>query len=263
MKNKSGYAGDAADAHRLAEDLIRLGLRAGDTVLMHSSLRSLGPLQDGPATLINALLQVLTPQGTLLVPTLSYAYTPQENPVFDVRLTGTCIGAVPEFFRKLPGVRRSLSPTHSVAALGQLAVEITGGQLQDETPVGPHSPFARLAKENGKLLFVGCGLRPNTSMHGVEELAEPPYLFLQGTFPFTVVDENGAVHDIHCRRHNFVKGDRHYEQRYDRIEQLLDSTQIRRGFVANAECYLLEAAAVWEKGCEVLRKDPFYFVDLV
>ena len=97
-------------------DFEALGLRRGDMVLMHSSFRSLGPIEEGIGTLISELFNVLTDRGTLIVPTLNYAYAPEENPVFDVRKTRSCVGAVPEFFRQLPGVYRSLSPTHSAAA---------------------------------------------------------------------------------------------------------------------------------------------------
>ena len=172
----------------LSRDFEALGLRRGDMVLMHSSFRALGPIAGGIGTLISELMHVLGPKGTLVIPTLSYAWVTEDNPVFDARKTRSCIGAVPEYFRQLPGVCRSLSPTHSAAALGRLARDVTQDQLQDQTPVGPHSPFRRVAQAGGKLLFLGCGLAPNTSIHGAEELAEVPYLFLPGLFPFTVVD---------------------------------------------------------------------------
>ena len=213
------------------------------------------------AALISALLDVLTDQGTLIIPTLSYAYVPEENPVFDVRKTHSCIGAVPEFFRRLPGVFRSLSPTHSAAALGRLAQEVTQGQLLDETPVGPHSPFRRLAEAGGKLLFLGCGLGPNTSIHGVEELVEAPYLFLPGSFPFTVVDEEGRYRDINCRRHSFRKGNLIYEQRYERVLELLDPKDKSSGRVGQADCWLLDARSVWEQAEIAMRKDALSLVE--
>ena len=245
----------------LIHDFEALGLRQGDTVLMHSSFKSLGPIEGGINTLISALLDVLTDRGTLIVPTLSYAYVPEENPVFDVRKTRSCIGAVPEYFRQLPGVYRSLSPTHSAAALGRLAREVTQGQLEDETPVGPHSPFRRLAEAGGKLLFLGCGLEPNTSIHGVEELVDAPYLFLPGLFPFTVVDEEGKCHDISCRRHSFHKDNLVYEQRYERVLELLNPKDKSNGRAGRADCWLLDARAVWEKAEAAMRKDALCLVE--
>ena len=245
----------------LIHDFEALGLRPGDMVLMHSSFKSLRPVEGGIGTLISALLDVLADRGTLIVPTLSYAYVPEENPVYDVRKTHSCIGAVPEFFRQLPGVYRSLSPTHSAASLGRLAQDVTQGQLLDETPVGPNSPFQRLAEAGGKLLFLGCGLGPNTSIHGVEELVDAPYLFLPGSFPFTVIDEEGLCHDISCRRHSFRKGNLVYEQRYERVLGLLDPKDGSNGRVGQADCWLLDARAVWEQAEMAMRKDALCLVE--
>ena len=245
----------------LIQDFETLGLRPGDLVLMHSSFKSLGPIEGGIGTLISTLLDVLTDQGTLIVPTLSYAYVTDENPVFDVRKTRSCVGAVPEYFRQLPRVCRSLSPTHSAAALGRLARDVTQGQLLDETPVGPNSPFKRLAEAGGKLLFLGCGLGPNTSIHGVEELVDAPYLFLPGSFPFTVIDEEGLCHDISCRRHSFRKGNIVYDQHYAHVLELLDPKDKSNGRVGQADCWLLDARAVWEKAEMAMRKDALCLVE--
>lgn len=253
--------GRLANIMPLTTDLEALGLCPGDIVLMHSSFRSLGTVEGGIGALIDALLHVLTPRGTLVVPTLSYAWVTQDNLVFDVRKTRSCVGAVPEFVRQMPTARRSLSPTHSAAALGRFAREMTQGQLQDETPVGAHSPFRRIAQMGGKLLFLGCGPGPNTSVHGVEELVEAPYLFLPGTFPFTVIDEEGKCHDIRCRRHSFREGNIVYEQRYERVLDLLDLKDKQSGRVNQAECLLLDARAVWEKAEAAIRKDPLCLVE--
>ena len=245
----------------LSRDFEALGLRRGDMVLMHSSFRSLSPGAGGPGTLISKLMSVLGPRGTLVIPTLSYAWVTEDNPVFDVRKTRSCIGAVPEFFRQLPGVCRSLSPTHSVAALGRLAREVTQGHLLDQTPAGPHSPFRRVAEAGGKLLFLGCGLGPNTSIHGAEEMVEAPYLFLPGLFPFTVVDETGRCRDILCRRHSFRRGNTVYVQHYERLLELLDPKDKMSGRVGQADCWLLDARAVWQRAETVLRQDAFSFVE--
>jgi len=253
----------AADAAAIRQDLEKLGVAQGDVLLMHSSFKSLGPVEGGIATLIAALRQTLGEQGTLLIPTLSYAYATIENPVFDARKTKSCIGAVSEYFRQMEGVTRSLCPTHSVSAIGHYAEQMTAGQLADRTPVGSHSPFARLRQAHGKILMLGCGLEPDTSMHGVEELVVPPYLYLPGEYPFTVIDEQGKVHDIMMRRHNFHKGRQIYAQRYDRILDVLAADDYRQGKVLQAAAYLLDAQAVWAKAEAQYRKDPLYFVDLV
>ena len=67
--------------------------------------------------------------------------------------------------------------THSCAAFGRLAEELTRDHELDDTPVGPNSPFTKLPKVGGKILMLGCNFASNTSMHGVEETTCPFYLF--------------------------------------------------------------------------------------
>lgn len=242
---------------RLIDDICRLGIKAGDTLLIHSSLRSLGKLEEGANSVIEAFLEVLGRQGTLLMPALTYEYVTAQNPVFSSRYTRSCVGALPEAFRVYPGTIRSLHPTHSVCANGKNAERLTVRHIEDTTPVGQYSPFRLLQEYGGKVLMLGCGLCPNTSMHGVEELVVPPYLFLEEQTEYMLVD---AQNNIRCKRytrHNF-KG---VAQRYDRIEQLLSPDELKKGTILNAECFLLNARALWLKGEQQLRKDPLFFVE--
>ena len=112
---------------QLAEGFEALGIRSGDTLLVHSSLKSLEGAS--PADVIEALLALLGPEGTLMLPTLSYLYANRDNPVFDVRRTPSNVGAIPEYFRTEYPVLRSLCPTHSCAAVGLRAEYLTGSLL--------------------------------------------------------------------------------------------------------------------------------------
>ena len=105
----------------LVRDLLALGVRPGGVLLVHSSLKALGPAAGGPAAVIEALREALGPGGTLLMPALSYATVTRVNPVFDQKATPSCVGVIPETFRRMAGVRRSLHPTHSVCACGPMA----------------------------------------------------------------------------------------------------------------------------------------------
>jgi aminoglycoside 3-N-acetyltransferase len=232
------------------------GLERGDVVLVHSSLKSLGPFLGGPATVIAGLLDALGAQGTLLMPALSYGSVDAGHPVFDVLKTPSNVGAVPEFFRNLPGTIRSINPTHSVCGQGARAPEILKDHQLDHTPCGAHSPYCRLSRLNGKILFLGCGLKPNTSMHGVEELAEPPYLFGK-MITYKIIHSDGSTSSTAIRSHNFAG----WEQRYDRVSTILTGAELKTGTIFSAAVHLVQAAALWEKAVAALKKDPFCFVE--
>jgi aminoglycoside 3-N-acetyltransferase len=242
--------------NKLVEDLKTLGVKPVDSLLVHSSLKSLGPLNKPAETLWAALLEVLGPQGTLLIPTLSYKFVTHQNPRFDVSTTPSCVGGLTEYFRSFPGVKRSLHPTHSVCAFGAVADWFVGEHYLDNTPVGPHSPFRKLRDRGGKILMLGCGLRPDTSFHGIEELSEPPYLFGE-TVEYTLIDRDGQESRKKYRTHGF-KG---YDQRYDRALDVLDEADYSHGKILEADCYLIDSYALWEKVDRKMREDPFYFVD--
>ncbi|MFQ9150061.1 MAG: AAC(3) family N-acetyltransferase [Eubacteriales bacterium] len=238
---------------KMAEDLKKLGLKSDDTILMHSSLKSLGHVDGGARSVIETLLGVLS-DGTLLMPSLSYATVRPETPVFSYHETPSCVGTISECFRKYPGVIRSMHPTHSVCGAGKYATEIFGRHIESSTPVGKASPFALLPEYDGKVLMLGCGLRPNTSMHGVEELSVPPYLLREEPVEYTLIDADGNELKKKYRVHNF----RGVAQRYDRLAEVMD---IPHGKVLEAEAYLIDAREMWKKGHEKLKENEMFFVD--
>jgi aminoglycoside 3-N-acetyltransferase len=243
----------------IARDLLALGVRQGGTLLVHASLRSLG-LPEGVAwraeSAVRGLLEALGPGGALLMPALSYETVNADSPFFDVQGTPSCVGALPEYFRTRPGTLRSVHPTHSVCGLGPQAAALLTDHHLDTTPVGPRSPFTRLPQAGGQILFLGCGPRPNTSMHGVEEQAEPPYLF-GAEVDYHVTLPGGAQARMRVRRHNF----RGWAQRYDRAAALLGPGALQRGRVLQAECFLMDAAALWRAALAALQQDPLAFVE--
>jgi aminoglycoside 3-N-acetyltransferase len=239
----------------LASDLLALGVRPGGVLLVHSSLRSLGRLPGGVEAVVQGLLDALGPAGTLLMPALSYETVGRRSPVFDVLRSPSCVGALPEYFRTRPGTLRSVHPTHSVCGVGPQAEALLGDHARSTTPCGSYSPFARLPQEGGQILFIGCGLRPNTSMHAVEERVEPPYLYGEAVqYRVRLVD--GRETTMRVRSHNF----RGWTQRYDRLEAVMPAG-LRKGQVLEAACHLVEAADMWPAALAKLRENPLYFVD--
>lgn len=248
---------------KIKNDLAALGIVKGDTVLMHSSFKSLGEFEGGASLFFEAFFEVLGEEGTLILPALSYESVTLENPVFDINETPSCVGYLTEYFRtKITGVCRSLHATHSCCAKGKFAEEITKGHEMDETPVGNNSPFSKLVHFGGKILMLGCSLDRNTSMHGVEETAIPPYCIdKQNPIVYTLKNKDKTIEKL-SYRHNFLdeKG-RHIAQRYSRIIDLLSDDEKKFGKVLEAECVVMDARALWEKGHKKLVEDPLFFVD--
>ncbi|XVU27193.1 aminoglycoside N(3)-acetyltransferase [Actinoplanes sp. CA-054009] len=170
----------------LAADLRKLGLAAGDAVLVHSSMRAVGSVAGGVQAVVQALLDALGPEGTLVVPThtpansdpaewenppVPEAWWPvlrEQSPGFDpARTPSRWMGVLPEVVRSWPGARRSSHPQVSFAALGARAGAITGAHPLEDG-LGDGSPLGAVYRADGKVLLIGCGHDRNTSLHLAE-----------------------------------------------------------------------------------------------
>jgi aminoglycoside 3-N-acetyltransferase len=243
---------------KLVSDLHTVGVREGGILLVHASFKSLGQVPGGVESVIRGLLSAIGPEGTLLLPALSYETVTPKNPVFDIKTTPSCVGIIPEFFRLRPGTKRSMHPTHSVSALGPLSEGLLSPHIQDSTPCGPNSPFNHLANFKGQILMLGCGLRPNTCMHAIEEIAQAPYLFNPPIF-YTLIDQHGQKTKKAYKPHNFTN----IIQRYDRVESILGDPDLRTGEVLNANIHLIEANALKKAALNCLHINPWFFVDVI
>ena len=238
---------------RLVADLHKLGIEEGDTVLVHSSLSSLGYVDGGAETVIDSLLEAVK-EGTLLMPSLTYASSGKTHH-FSVKDTPSCVGAISECFRQRPDVIRSVHPTHSVCGKGKYAKELLSEHIDTNTPAGGKSPYALLPKYHGKILMLGCGLKPNTSMHAVEEVVKTWYVLKDTPSEFTLVDSQGNSTEKSYFCHDFSK----VWQRYDRLAELMD---IPSGKVLEADCYLIPTREMWETAIRKLKENEDFFVDM-
>jgi aminoglycoside N3'-acetyltransferase len=161
----------------IAAALRGLGLTAGAGVMVHSSLKSFGRVEGGPPAVIAALMEVLTPEGTLLMPSFNHnAPFDEGGPgYYDPRETPTSNGAIPDAFWRMDGVLRSLDPTHPIAAWGKHARRYIEGHHRTLT-MGPLSPLGLLAAEGGFGLLLGVGYGANTFHHVVEMSTGAPCL---------------------------------------------------------------------------------------
>jgi aminoglycoside 3-N-acetyltransferase len=160
----------ANSADSLRTDFVALGLRPGMVAMVHSSLRRIGWTEGGPATVIAALLDVLGPDGTLVMPAESPQLADTANQdVFDPRTTPTTMGAIPETFRSYPRTQRSNHPLVSVCANGMRARQITAEHAL-EFCEGRGTPFEKLYELDAWTLLLGVGFDRCTSLHYAESL---------------------------------------------------------------------------------------------
>jgi aminoglycoside 3-N-acetyltransferase len=154
----------------LVADCDSLGLQRDMIVMVHSSLSRVGWTQGGPIAVIQALLEVLGPDGTLVMPAESPQLAdPAGHDVFDPQITPTTMGAIPEAFRKHPGTVRSSHPLVSVCANGRRAQAIVAEHAL-EFCEGRGTPFEKLYDLDGWTLLLGVGFNRCTALHYAESL---------------------------------------------------------------------------------------------
>lgn len=249
----------SVSAAELAGQFADLGIHAGEQVLLHSSLSSLGHVIGGANAVIDALLEVLGPDGTLLVPTLTghERIGPDADVFFDVASTPAWTGRIPETMRQRAGTIRSLHPTHSVAALGSAADTLTRGHEDSLSPCGVGSPYVRLASQpTGKILLLGVGHESNTTLHAVEELAGVTY-HLQKRPTRAIINTGSRQIARTFWPHAYGT-----PRRFRAIEPLLVERQAQAtAAVGSSTARLVSAEALIDIGCALLAIDPEFFVD--
>lgn len=180
----------------LKNDLIKglkdVGVKKGQSIMVHTSLKSLGFVCGGAQIVIEALLECVGNEGTIMMPTQSWKNLDPEDgvhweepkewwqairdnwPAYDKDITPTnTMGQVAEMFRKWPGAKRSDHPARSVAALGKYAEYLT--ENHDLSNIfGEESPIGKLYKLDGYVLLIGVGYDKNTSIHLADVRAEYP-----------------------------------------------------------------------------------------
>jgi len=175
---------------KLVEDLRALGISKGDFLCIHSSMSRCGFVSGGAETFITSFQEIVGVEGTLMVPTFTggnstLGYVKTNPPPFDVALTSCTTGRINEIFMKMPGAVRSHHPTHSVSAWGRLAQVLVKDHHLSQTPFGPHTPYARLVENKGKVVLIN--VNANSLVHHIQELIDWPGHYLENEFTMMIM----------------------------------------------------------------------------
>lgn len=239
---------------QLVSDLAALGIRPGQALMLHGSVKAVGNVMGGPDTILQAVLDALTPAGTLMmyagwqdIPDfvgdlpdgLRQLYY-EEHPAFDLALARAVRenSILAEFLRTWPGARRSANPEASMVAVGAQADFLTR-----EHPLnygyGPGSPLAKLVELRGGVLMLGAPLDTITLLHYAENRANLRHKkVIHYQCPILQEGERVWV-DIE----DYETGEEHDDYTLHGIaEAYLEQGKGRRGKVGNAESYLFDAA---------------------
>ena len=165
----------------LRRELAALGVREGDTLVVHCSFAAFEGFTGNAVEVIKLLQEMVGATGTILMPSQPYDGSAikwaKSGKPFDVKRTPSMMGIVSEFFRRMPGVVRSIHPTHPVAAWGARAKELIEDHWKAATPCGEGTPYLRMLDCDGKVLHLGSTIHTTTFLHGVEEILEPEMPF--------------------------------------------------------------------------------------
>lgn len=165
------------DAKHVCAAFRAVGAVPGDTVIFHSSFKSMGHVSGGPSAVFDGVLAATSPGGTVATPSLWYSGKPEETPDrFDVQTSPTYVGALAEALRQDPRSHRSNHWSHAVAAIGARAQELTTRHSAglkrpapwSDTAFATRSPWWRLYQWNALYAFIGVTMRVCTMKHAIE-----------------------------------------------------------------------------------------------
>jgi aminoglycoside 3-N-acetyltransferase len=220
--------------------LRRLGVNPGEVLFCHSSLSSFGHVEGGPETVIRALSEAVGEEGTVAIPTFSYSFPP-ERPPWKPTTSPSQVGRVTEVFRTSPGVLRTDQPSHSVSACGPQAAFITRpyGNLRPYDRLGP---FGKMYRLGTRILFLGCGTSPNSTLHACEDWAEMPYL---GPTEVHVRETDGSVRRFALQK--MPVGHRDFYRGRDWRKAKVNQRLAQRGLLTEVTIGRAEAVAIWAR----------------
>ena len=190
----------------IIDAMSRMGVKSGDVVCIHASMKEFYNFQGTAQELIDAITNFLTPEGTLMMPAMPFndlRFVDLDKYIFDPQNAKTAAGHLAETFRNYPGVYRSINIQHSVCAWGKHAEWLTQDHHKGHNCWDEYSPYFRMSQLNG--IVVNLGMPHSfigTFDHCVEAILykEHPYWqqFINKRQTFRYYNDKGEICHYTC-----------------------------------------------------------------
>ena len=240
----------------LAGAIDRLQLQRNHVTIVHSSMLTFGMIEGGLAGVMRVLGAALGERATILMPafTFSFGQSRQWNCLSSPSETG----ALTEYFRKRPGVLRTIHPFHSLSVCGPRAEAFAS--CDNLSSFGPGSPFARLVDMEAVNLALGTEFVGGaTFLHHTEEVAAVPYRFYKD-FPGQVLDQYAQTRSSTYRM--FVReiaDEYEYDNCWGHVwDDLVDGGLVRQENLGGANLFALDIKPAHECLLSSLQANPYY-----
>lgn len=241
------------------QEILKNNFNNDDVIMIHSSLKSIGEIEDRAEGLISELINYFT-EGLVIFPTHSWATMKEDNQIFDAKKTPSCVGALTNVALNTPGFFRSMHPTHSVCAYGKNAKWYVDHDNDATTPVGENNCFGILKELNAKILFLGAPLSKNTFIHSIEEEYDVEDRFTEHIYHFISTNDDEVI-DYYMPKH-YSTLSAHISEHYEKLLPIFLDKGIGAEFkLGNATCYNIDAKKSYELVCSILDKDIHAFDD--
>jgi len=235
-------------------NLSTLGIDPAGTLMVHVSYKAIGGVEGRGDAVLDALSGYMRP-GLLVLPGHTWDNVTPNNPVMDVLHTPSCVGVLPELFRRRPGVVRSLHPTHSLTALGNEAQMFLSGEERIQTPCGRGGVYYRLWERDAQILLIGVNFRRNTFIHGIEEWDGARGTISPERSDYYVIDYEGKRLHTPQFRHCSRLG----SETFTKLEPgALQQGILALGRFGDATARVMRARPLREMAAALLKEDPVY-----
>ena len=256
------FSYDQAALHRF---LVKMGVKKGDTLMVHSSWRPLNGFQGTPAQFGQTLKDIVGEEGLIVMPSLTYhnmssaEFLASGKPM-DARRSPSAMGLLTEVFRRGKGVVRSLSPTHPLLASGRDAEAFIASHERTSRPFGSNSPFKHLLDRDALILCIDTGFSSITFTHFIEdyfsETIKVPY-YEPHPMIGVVIDANRARFEIPTQVISAEANKLRREKRL--VEYLNQSGCLHQKRLGNTRFLLVRATDLMQGAKELIDSGVHFF----